>query len=43
MRYVIDVDGVITTKEHWSYEDSYLRHKEMLMNVGVNKKVIDYE
>ncbi len=38
--YIIDIDGVISKKLSWSIEDSYLRMREMLMDIKPDKKVI---
>lgn len=33
MRYSIDIDGVITNKISWSFEDSFHRYREMLLKL----------
>jgi uncharacterized HAD superfamily protein len=40
MRYIIDIDGVISRKLKWSREDSYLRPEKMFMAIRPDKKVI---
>ena len=39
-KYVIDIDGVITTKTKWSIVDTRLRLKSMFLNMEPNKKII---
>jgi hypothetical protein len=41
MRFSIDIDGVIGTKEKWTFEENYKRQKEMFMAIPVNKKIIN--
>ena len=40
MRFCIDLDGVIANKKDWSFEDSYERQKEMLLNIEPVLEVI---
>ena len=40
MKYVIDIDGVISKKTDWSYIDSYLRLRAMFLNIEVNVEVV---
>lgn len=41
MKYIIDIDGVISDKIKWEYQDSYLRLKEMLLSIGYNYNVVN--
>ena len=38
--FVIDIDGVIGTKNHWSIGDSYRRAKETFSKIGFNPAVV---
>ena len=33
MRYIIDIDGVISDKTEWSYQDSRKRYRKMIMAI----------
>lgn len=39
-RFSIDIDGVISKKTVWSYRDSYLRLRRMLLYIKPDKEVI---
>ena len=39
-RFIIDIDGVITTKTKWSIMDTRLRLKKMFLNMKPNWNVI---
>ena len=36
MRFIIDIDGVISKKESWSFTDSYERQTEMILAIEPN-------
>jgi len=40
MRYIIDIDGVITTKTKWSITDTRLRLKSMFLDMKPHWNVI---
>ena len=39
-KYIIDIDGIITTKTRWSIVDTRLRLKSMFLNMKPNWNVI---
>ena len=41
MKIIIDIDGVLSEKLVWSIGDSYLRLREMLLEIEPNLKVIN--
>lgn len=40
MKYIIDIDGVIGKKLKWSIGDSYLRAKDMFLEIEFNENVV---
>lgn len=40
MTYSIDIDGVISKKQHWSIGDSYLRAKDMFLSIPIDVEVV---
>lgn len=41
MRFIIDIDGVISKKLKWSIGDSYLRLRKMFLKIKPNNVVIE--
>lgn len=41
MKYIIDIDGVISKKLKWSVGDSYIRAKETFSSIESNVEVIN--
>jgi len=39
-RFIIDIDGVISKKESWSFTDSYERQTEMILAIKPNELAI---